>query len=138
MRQAAWLDEYGKPSDLVEFERLTIRPVDPMPYIRCPVCQDLYHLLVKTPSLEEWEREHVRERDADGVPLLECPGCWMDLRAGHRVRLRSVPQELAGVLGIGQEGIVESPAGADGGEILVRLGETLGSFKREDLSYIPG
>ena len=108
-----------------------------MPYVRCPVCQGLSHLLVKAPSLEEWEREHVRERDADGVPLLACPGCWMPLRAGHRVRLRSVPPGLAGVLVVGQEGIVESPA-AEGGEILVRFGETLGSFKRVDLSFLPG
>jgi hypothetical protein len=109
-----------------------------MPYIRCPVCQSLFHLQVKAPSLEAWEREHVREHDADGVPLLACPGCWMDLRAGHRVRLRSVPQELAGVLVVGQEGIVETPAETAGGEILVRIGATLGSFKREDLSYLPG
>lgn len=106
-----------------------------MPYARCPVCQNLFHLQVRTRSPADWEREHVRERDEDGTPLLECIRCWVDLRPGHRVTLRVVPDDLAGVLAAGDEGVVES---TDGDEIRVRFGATLAALRREDLFYVPG
>lgn len=107
-----------------------------MPYARCPVCQNLFHLLVRAQSLADWEREHVRERDANGTALLKCFRCWADLRPGHRVALRAVPDDLAGVLSAGDEGVVES-AGDDGSEIRVRFGATLAALKRDDVFYIP-
>lgn len=108
-----------------------------MPYARCPVCRSLFHLLVRAPSLADWEREHVREREADGMPLLKCIRCWIDLRPGHRVTLRAVPDGLAGALSVGDEGVVES-AGGEGDEIVVRFGATLAALKREDVFYIAG
>lgn len=108
-----------------------------MPYVICPVCGSFFHLSVRG-SPDEWAREHVRERNADGIPLLRCFGCWVDLRPGHRVKLRRVPDAFAGVLTAGQEGVVESGAEGEGGAILARFGDTLGSFRREDLSCIPG
>ena len=108
-----------------------------MPYVRCPVCNEWFHLSIRIPH-DEWEREHVRERDANGIPLLKCIRCWVELRPGHRITLRQVLEASDGVLAVGQEGVVEAGAEMEGGDILVRFGETLASFKREDLSYVPG
>jgi len=97
----------------------------------------MYHLSVRG-ALDEWEREHVRERDANGIPLLPCIRCWVELRPGHRVTLRLVPDGVDGRLAVGQEGVVASGAETEGGDIRVRFGETLGSFKRTELFYVPG
>jgi hypothetical protein len=107
-----------------------------MPYARCPVCQNLFHLLVRAQSLADWEREYVR--DANGTALLKCFRCWVDLRPGHRVTLRVVPDDLAGVLFVGDEGVVESTGDGEGSEIVVRFGATLSALKRDDVFYIPG
>lgn len=106
-----------------------------MPCARCPVCDDLFHLAVRGTSLEEWEREHVRERDPNGTPLLPCIRCWVELRPGHRVTIRSIPEGAGDALAVGQEGVVES---VEEGRLLVRLGAALGAFRREALFYVPG
>jgi hypothetical protein len=108
-----------------------------MPFARCPVCQSLHHLLVRT-SPQEWEREHVREREVDGTPLLRCFKCWVDLRPGHQVTLRTVPPEFENILSVGDHGIVEASAGSDGVTILVRFANVQVELKREFLSYVFG
>jgi hypothetical protein len=108
-----------------------------MPYARCPICNVTFHLSI-TSDLREWEREHVRERAADGVPLLECIRCWVELKPGHRVTLRSLPAERLGSLAAGQEGVVECGPTGESGEIAVRFGDAVARFKREELFYVVG
>ena len=108
-----------------------------MPFARCPVCNDSFHLSVRG-DLREWEREHVRERGADGTPLLKCIRCWVELRRGHQVTLRALSAERMGSLSAGQQGVVESGEAGMGEEIAVRFGETLARFKREELFYVVG
>ena len=106
-----------------------------MPYARCPVCADAYHLRVVIP-LDEWERTRVTQRDSDGTPLLKCVRCWVELRAGHRVTVRSVPPDLDAKLRAGQEGVVV--ASLEGGRVRARFGTIDTEMRREDLLYIVG
>ena len=52
-----------------------------MPYCACPICEQTFHLRVTRPR-DEWERDHVTVRAADGTPLLLCLSCWKSLRSG--------------------------------------------------------
>jgi len=111
-----------------------------MPYGRCPVCGAGYHLSVNLP-VDEWYKQHWPQcQVGDEVPGL-CFGCWVELRVGHRVRVRSVPSELAKHLTAGTAGIVvalETDAEPvyvvefDGGAI------RKGRFRRTDPSRIVG
>jgi len=80
----------------------------------------------------------VRERSADGTPLLKCIRCWVELKPGHQVTLRSLPAGCFGTLSPGQRGVVESSSSGKSGEIVVRFGEILAQLKREDLFYVVG
>jgi hypothetical protein len=104
-----------------------------VPYVRCPVCDSLTHLAIRV-SLDDWEREHVKDRDASGMPLMKCPGCWVDLRPGHQVRVRALIGQHRGQLEVGQLGVVESV----GPLITVKLGDLMVPLLREELSYVLG
>lgn len=104
-----------------------------MPYVRCPVCDGLTHLAIRT-SLKHWEREHVKERDPLGVPLMKCPGCWVELRPGHQVKIRALVGQHAEPLEIGQLGVAELV----GPPIIVSFDGTRATLAREELSYILG
>lgn len=108
-----------------------------MPYARCPVCQQVFHLAVRG-SPVEWEREHVKERAADGTPLLKCIRCWVTLRPGHKVTVREIPDAYANELHIGQEGIVQTQAASPDGEVAVTFGPLHALMKRETLFYVVG
>lgn len=108
-----------------------------MPFARCPICNHVFHLLVKGDPLE-WKRQHVRAYSADGMPLLKCIRCWVELKPGHQVTVRSLSPELLGVLSVGQQGVVESGANGECGKIAVRFGEILAELNREELFYIVG
>ena len=108
-----------------------------MPYARCPVCQAVFHLAVRG-SPAEWEREHVRERTADGTPLLKCIHCWVTLRPGHKVTIRVLPSQYANLLVAGQEGVVQTPETDHEREIIVDFGSVQAGLKREALSYVVG
>ena len=107
-----------------------------MPLAVCPVCNASFHLLVRGDP-GAWESAHVQERNAEGTPLLKCFRCWVELRPGHRVTVRVLPEAQGLGLVLGQEGIVESP-GALEGRIVVRFGATLAEFSREHLYCVPG
>lgn len=91
------------------------------------------HLAIRT-SIEDWEREHVKERDTFGVPLMKCPGCWVDLRPGHQVKIRALISQYEALLAVGQQGVVELA----GPPITVRFGEIRAMLQREELSYVLG
>lgn len=108
-----------------------------MPYARCPVCNDSFHLKVKGDP-REWERQHVGERTVDGTPLLKCIRCWVELRPGHQVTVRTSPSKFSSSPSIGQHGVVELDASEAGGKVTVRFGESLIKFRREELFYVVG
>ncbi len=110
-----------------------------MPFGQCPVCGASYHLSIGMPVVE-WYHRHW-----PGVPVGEpvpgkCVRCWVDLRPGHRVTVRSVPPGLEGHVEVGAQGVVTSfepslPA------IVVELegsATLLGRFHREELFYVVG
>jgi hypothetical protein len=86
--------------------------------------------------LDEWERAHVTARTPEGVPLLKCPRCWVELRAGHKVAIRSVPSSLAGKLSAGQEGVVLA-SGLDG-QVRASFGAIEAEMHRDELFYVVG
>jgi hypothetical protein len=108
-----------------------------MPFARCPVCHDSFHLAIRSDP-KEWERQHVRERAEDGTPLLKCIRCWVELKPGHQVTVRSLPLGFQGNLSIGQRGVVEAGASEDGSRVTVRFGQALVAFEREQLFYVVG
>lgn len=107
-----------------------------MPFACCPVCGDSFHLAVRS-DIKEWERQHVRERSAQGIPLLRCIRCWVELKAGHQVKVRSLPSVQTATIAVGQYGVVTSVGDADG-QVTVRIGEMLVKFNRTELSYVVG
>jgi hypothetical protein len=111
-----------------------------MPYGRCPVCGAGYHLNVSLP-VDEWYRRYWPQcQVGDEVPGL-CFGCWVELRVGHRVTVRTVPSQLAERLTVGTAGTVVAVE-SDGEPVyVVELdgGVTReGRFRRTDLSCIQG
>jgi hypothetical protein len=104
-----------------------------VPYVCCPVCNGSMHLAIRT-SLEDWEREHVKERDSFGVPLMKCPGCWVELRPGHQVRIRALTGQHEEPLEVGQLGVVELV----GPPITVRFDGLRAMLAREELAYVLG
>lgn len=111
-----------------------------MPFGRCPICGAGYHLNVNLP-LDEWYRQFWPQlRVGDEVPGL-CFGCWVDLRVGHRVTVRTVPAELAGRLTVGTPGLV-SAVEFDGEPVYVveleGVAVSSGRFRRSELSFVAG
>lgn len=88
--------------------------------------------------MAEWTSKHVRERTAEGTPLLECIRCWVELREGHLVTVRLVPSEYADFINQGQQGVVALTAQANQGKIRVSFGEVSYDFSRDMLSYVIG
>lgn len=111
-----------------------------MAFALCPVCNDMFHLSLRggPREWEAWEREHVRERAADGTPLLKCVRCWVELKPGHRVVLRELPSELSGVLSVGATGVVSAGAGSGSGKVPVQFGGLSVELPREALFYVVG
>jgi len=105
-----------------------------MPTVLCPVCASTFHLSIRGDPAA-WEKEHVTEKTPNGIPLLKCVRCWVELRPGHRVTIREVPNQYAGQLAIGQEGVVSSDKM---GAINVTFGEFSASCHREQLFYVSG
>lgn len=108
-----------------------------MPFVSCPVCGDSYHLLVQIP-LEQWEAEHITQRSEAGVPLLKCIRCWVELRMGHKVTVRSVPVAYSHQIQPGDEGVVISDEIDNPERIRVSFGLIEAVFCREDLFYVIG
>jgi hypothetical protein len=86
--------------------------------------------------LDEWERTHVAERARDGTPLLKCPRCWVELRPGHKVAIRSVPTGVASLLTVGQQGIVVTAL--EGGRVRASFGTIEADLRRDELFYVLG
>ena len=114
-----------------------------MPYGRCPVCEAVYHMSVGLP-VDEWYRQHWPQLGVgDEVPGL-CPRCWMDLRPGHRVTVRTPSREWAEQIPVGTPGVVTAveAGGVDGGPVYVVELEgakaQTGRFRRADLHYVLG
>jgi hypothetical protein len=80
-----------------------------MPSAKCPVCGSKFHVRLAIP-LEEWLRKFPDRQVGELAPV-ECPGCFIDLKPGYRVRVRLVPQELAGEVGLGSPGTVAAIEG---------------------------
>jgi hypothetical protein len=108
-----------------------------MPFGKCPVCGGTFHLSVG--SVPEWYKERwPKLRVGDVVPEL-CFYCWVDLRSGHRVRVRTVPPELSDVVDVGTDGIVKSLEDGPEPVFVVYLeGAKVkeGRFRRSDLTYV--
>jgi hypothetical protein len=114
-----------------------------MPYAKCPVCQSVFHIGISMPQ-EQWFQIYYPQCQIGDLVPAECPGCWIELKRGQRVRIRAVPAELVGRVEIGMEGTVMStdeelevrsytvkiqPAGAT---------PITGKFPRKALTYIFG
>jgi hypothetical protein len=108
-----------------------------MPYVRCPVCADTYHLLVRE-NISDWENDHVTERDEYGTPLLRCIRCWVSLRVGHIVTLRIPPKNAVSALEAGLKGIVEATAQGEEELFLMVFGDIRVWCRRDELFYVPG
>ena len=111
-----------------------------MPHSKCPVCGSMFHLSISLP-LDEWYRQYWPQiKVGDAVPGL-CPRCWIDLRPGHRITVRTVPTELESDLESGTEGVV---AAVETGPEPIYLVEFAGAkvssgrFPRADLFYVLG
>jgi hypothetical protein len=103
----------------------------------------VYHLSVGLP-VDEWYRQYWPNlKVGDMVPGL-CPRCGIDLRAGHRVTVRTAPVELSEHVPVGTPGTVLGIEAAEGEGELVYLVElegaavAAGRFRRADLSYVIG
>lgn len=68
------------------------------------------------------------------MPLMKCPGCWVELRPRHQVRVRALVGQHEEPLEVGQQGVVESI----GPLITVRLGGMRAKLMRKELSYVLG
>ena len=111
-----------------------------MPFGCCPVCGARYHLSVNLP-VDEWYKRYWPQCQVwDEVPGL-CFGCWVELRVGHRVRVRTVPSELTERLTVGTLGGVAAVEN-DGEPVYVVEFEggaiRTGRFRRTELSCIQG
>ena len=110
-----------------------------MPHARCPVCQANQHFSVRGSAIAQWYREHGRRRAVDGTPLLLCLRCCVDLKPGHEVTIRSLPDGRED-LAVSQRGIVESVMRNDTADcaVQVRFGPITATFRRDDLFYAVG
>jgi hypothetical protein len=102
-----------------------------MPFGQCPVCGAGYHLSISMPVVEWYRRHWPGVSVGDPVPG-KCVRCWVDLRAGLRVTVRSVPAAL--------EGVVTSVE-PNGPPVVVALETsevTSGRFHRTELFYVVG
>lgn len=111
-----------------------------MPYGRCPICGTTFHFSVIF-AVDEWYRKFWPNLPAgEEVPDL-CPRCGIDLRPGHRVAVRVVPNELAGRVAVGTTGVVVSVTDEGIPEYQVELdgaGLAKGRFVRSELFYLLG
>ena len=108
-----------------------------MPFGRCPVCGATYHLNVG-PPIEEWYRRHWPQVPVGAEVPGECFRCWVLLRVGHRVTLRVVPDELAGRVAVGAEGIVTSAEPGPPPAYLIEFsgtGSVAARFRRDELYF---
>jgi len=101
-----------------------------MPYVICPVCSASYHLVVRG-NLQAWEAEHVTERTENGAPLLTCIRCWVELKPGYKVTLRTEHGQLPA----GSEGIVQS---CENEKFSVSFGTLQAELARSELFYVVG
>ena len=111
-----------------------------MPFGRCPVCGQSYHLNVSLPQ-DEWYRQCWPTIPVGDVVPGKCIGCWVPLRIGHQVIVRVVPDALAGTVCVGEAGVVLAIEAVD--ELafvvgLVKPGVPSSRFRREELSYMAG
>lgn len=108
-----------------------------MPYVFCPICHDFFHLKIHG-DIAAWEQQHVIDRTKNGTPLLKCIRCWVELRVGHLVTIRTVPPTST-LLQVGQQGCVISTQLINNDMIItVRFGEQHYDFKRDELFYVMG
>lgn len=109
-----------------------------MPYVICPICHDLFRLKING-DISVWEQQHVVDRTENGTPLLRCVRCWVELRVGHLVMIRTVPLAATTLLQAGQQGHVTSTRLINHHMVItVRFGEQHYDFRREDLFYVIG
>jgi hypothetical protein len=111
-----------------------------MPFSRCPVCGELFHLNIGLP-LDEWYHSYWPQvHIGDEVPG-ECLLCWVELRPGHRVTIRSVPEELGACVDVGTPGVITATEPGSLPVLVVALEKASvpsGRFRRSDLYYVPG
>ncbi len=110
-----------------------------MPFGQCPVCGAGYHLSISMPVVEWYRRYWPGVSVGDSVPG-KCVRCWVDLRAGHRITVRSIPAALEGRVEVGAQGVVTSVE-PNGPPVVVALETsevTSGRFHRTELFYVVG
>jgi hypothetical protein len=111
-----------------------------MPWGQCPICRVSFHLSVGLP-IDEWYRKYWPQLQVGEVLPELCPRCGIELRPGHRVTVRVVPDDLADKVAEGNQGTVFSVEAGEPPLYLVHLeGATplMGKFRRSDLFYVVG
>ena len=112
-----------------------------MPYSKCPVCGDSFHLLVRE-DLETWHSS--RGIQIGDVASEKCFGCWRDLREYDVVEVIDAPEDIAGVT-VGDLGAVLMVHELNGSAVAYEVecvlpdgsAKWLGTFKRQHLRYKP-
>jgi hypothetical protein len=110
-----------------------------MPFGKCPVCGASYHLSIGMPVVEWYQRHWPGVTVGDPVPG-KCARCWVELRPGHRVSVRSVPPGLEGQVEVGAQGIVTFVEPSDPPIVVALEGAAVrsGRFNRTELFYVLG
>jgi hypothetical protein len=113
-----------------------------MPYSKCPICSQLFHLTI-TKDLDQWYRKHAPDKKIGDEVSIQCFGCWKELKEYDVVRVISEPDTVSAAK-IGDIGAVvmvhdNSNEKAYEVECVLPDGTTkwLETFKRIQLRYEP-